>query len=159
MSRRSLISEALAAAPAEPIARTDDAAPAEPRATFTSKRLDAFGEASRMVKKPSIRLKPSECSIWPGNARELKNFCESIVVLYPDNILIIQNVKKLLHLESDMTPRSLPILFSQQKESSEKQSKLNVFYKKIVQVRQHMSRLAKEERFYLNEIAKIEDEA
>ena len=57
---------------------------------------------------------------WPGNARELKNFCESIVVLYPDNILTIQNVKKLLHLESDMTPRSLPILFSQQKESSEK---------------------------------------
>ncbi|MEZ4823455.1 MAG: sigma-54 dependent transcriptional regulator [Ignavibacteria bacterium] len=57
---------------------------------------------------------------WPGNARELKNFCESIVVLYPDNILTYDNVKKLLHLESDVTPRSLPILFSQQKESSEK---------------------------------------
>lgn len=57
---------------------------------------------------------------WPGNARELKNFCESIVVLYPDNILTFENVKKLLHLEKDMTPRSLPILFSQQKESYEK---------------------------------------
>lgn len=70
MSRRSLISEALAAAPAEPVVKPDEVSPAEPRATFTSKRLDAFGEASRMVKKPSIRLKPSECSIWPGNARD-----------------------------------------------------------------------------------------
>lgn len=57
---------------------------------------------------------------WPGNARELKNFCESIVVLYPDHILTFENVKKLLHLESDVTPRSLPILFSKQKESYEK---------------------------------------
>lgn len=70
MSRRSLISEALASPPAEPIVVTDEARRAEPRPTFTSKRLDAFGEASRMVKKPSIRLKPSECSIWPGNARD-----------------------------------------------------------------------------------------
>lgn len=57
---------------------------------------------------------------WPGNARELKNFCESIVVLYPDNVLSVDNVKKLLHFESDVTPRSLPILFSQNKETSEK---------------------------------------
>ena len=56
--------------------------------------------------------------------------------------------------KTEMTERQ-PV----KKESAEKQSKLNVFYKKIVQVRQHMSRLAKEERFYLNEIAKIEDEA
>ena len=70
MSRRSLISEALASTPAEPIAVTEEAPRAEPRPTFTSKRLDAFGEAARMVKKPSIRLKPSECSIWPGNARD-----------------------------------------------------------------------------------------
>jgi len=70
MSRRSLISEALASSPAEPIVVSEEAPRAEPRPTFTSKRLDAFGEAARMVKKPSIRLKPSECSIWPGNARD-----------------------------------------------------------------------------------------
>lgn len=70
MSRRSLISEALAATPAEPVAVPNDVVSSEPRTTFTTKRLDAFGEASRMVKKPSIRLKPSECSIWPGNARD-----------------------------------------------------------------------------------------
>lgn len=45
------------------------------------------------------------------------------------------------------------------KQSAEKQTKLNAFYKKVVQIRQHMSRLAKEERYYLNEITKIEDEA
>ncbi len=65
-----MIGEALAAGPAEPIVVTDDAPRTEPRTTFTSKRLDAFGESARMVKKPSIRLKPSECSIWPGNARD-----------------------------------------------------------------------------------------
>ncbi|WP_288806472.1 ParB/RepB/Spo0J family partition protein [uncultured Novosphingobium sp.] len=65
-----MIGEALAAGPAEPIIVADEAPPAEPRTNFTSKRLDAFGEAARMVKKPSIRLKPSECSIWPGNARD-----------------------------------------------------------------------------------------
>lgn len=70
MSRRSLIGEALASAPAEPIVVAEEAPRTEPRTSFTSKRLDAFGEASRMVKKPSIRLKPSECSIWPGNARD-----------------------------------------------------------------------------------------
>lgn len=70
MSRRSLISEALASTPAEPIAVTEEVPRGEPRPTFTSKRLDAFGEAARMVKKPSIRLKPSECSIWAGNARD-----------------------------------------------------------------------------------------
>lgn len=70
MSRRSLIGEALAAAPAEQASPAGDAPRSEPRTTFTAKRLDAFGEASRMVKRPTIRLKPSECSIWPGNARD-----------------------------------------------------------------------------------------
>ncbi|EQB10331.1 ParB/RepB/Spo0J family partition protein [Novosphingobium sp. FGD1] len=70
MSRRSLISEALASTPAEPVIAVEDVAVAKPRTTFTTKRLDAFGESARMVKKPSIRLKPSECSIWSGNARD-----------------------------------------------------------------------------------------
>ena len=30
-----------------------------------------------MVKKPSIRLKPSECSIWPGNARDYAMLSEA----------------------------------------------------------------------------------
>lgn len=75
MSRRSMIGEALAAGPAEPIVVSDEARP-EPRTTFTSKRLEAFGETARMVKKPSIRLKPSECSIWPGNARDYRMLSE-----------------------------------------------------------------------------------
>ena len=56
--------------------------------------------------------------------------------------------------KTEMTERQ-PV----KKESAEKQTRLNVFYKKIAQIRQHMSRLAKEERYYLNEITKIEDEA
>jgi ParB family chromosome partitioning protein len=72
MSRRSLISEALASVPNEPAvspAATVETASA-PRANFTNKRLEAFGEAARIVKRPTIRLKPAECSIWPGNARD-----------------------------------------------------------------------------------------
>lgn len=70
MSRRSLIGEALASPPlAEPL---DDSALATPSASrsFTNRRLEGFTEAARMVKRPSIRLKPAECSIWPGNARD-----------------------------------------------------------------------------------------
>ena len=71
-----MIGEALAAGPTEPITVTEDTPRKEPRTTFTSKRLDGFGETARMVKKPSIRLKPSECSIWPGNARDYEMLSE-----------------------------------------------------------------------------------
>ncbi|MAF27744.1 MAG: chromosome partitioning protein [Croceicoccus sp.] len=77
MSRRSMIGEALAAGPTEPITVAADTPRKEPRTTFTSKRLDGFGETARMVKKPSIRLKPSECSIWPGNARDYAMLSEA----------------------------------------------------------------------------------
>ena len=70
MSRRSLIGEALASAAPEAPRETAEAPSSTPRTTFTSKRLDGFGEAARMVKRPTIRLKPAECSIWPGNARD-----------------------------------------------------------------------------------------
>ncbi|MFZ2998584.1 ParB/RepB/Spo0J family partition protein [Sphingobium sp.] len=75
MSRRSLISEALAAvqnepAPAPPLPLDEQATPAPPRTNYTNKRLEAFGEAARIVKRPTIRLKPAECSVWPGNARD-----------------------------------------------------------------------------------------
>lgn len=68
MSRRSLIGEALASTQSHPVAAATPSA--EGRATFTSKRLEGFGEAARMLKRPTIRLKPSECSIWPGNGRD-----------------------------------------------------------------------------------------
>ena len=70
MSRRSLIGEALASVPSEPSATPTPETPATPRPNFTNKRLEAFGEAARIVKRPTIRLKPAECSIWPGNARD-----------------------------------------------------------------------------------------
>lgn len=70
MSRRSVISEALASGPQEATAPPVSEETAAPRQSFTNKRLEAFGEAARIVKRPTIRLKPSECSVWPGNARD-----------------------------------------------------------------------------------------
>ena len=89
MSRRSLISEALASAlndPAPPPA-TAEASPAAPRTNFTNKRLEAFGEAARIVKRPTIRLKPSECSVWPGNARDYSMLDEHRLRSLIDSIL------------------------------------------------------------------------
>lgn len=56
---------------------------------------------------------------WPGNARELRNFCESIIVLYPDKKLTIDEVKKHLHVETK-DDRPLPILFNKPKETHER---------------------------------------
>lgn len=56
---------------------------------------------------------------WPGNARELKNFCESIAILYPDKIITLNEVKKQLQVEAPQN-RSLPILFNKPRESVEK---------------------------------------
>src|SRR3546814_8145157 len=70
MSRRSLIGEALASAPPQAEAPpVGGESPAPAKQNFTNRRLEGFGEAARMVKRPTIRLKPIECSIWPGNAR------------------------------------------------------------------------------------------
>lgn len=89
MSRRSLISEALASAlndPAPP-PPTAEASPAAPRTNFTNKRLEAFGEAARIVKRPTIRLKPAECSVWPGNARDYSMLDEHRLRSLIDSIL------------------------------------------------------------------------
>ncbi len=88
MSRRSLIDEALASAPAqaEPPAITGEGG-SPPKPNFTNKRLEGFGEASRMVKRPTIRLKPSECSIWPGNARDYSLLDEPRLRSLIDSIL------------------------------------------------------------------------
>jgi len=79
MSRRSLIGEALAApAPDDvPASEAKDAAGASAPRNFTTRRLEGFTEAARMVKRPTIRLKPSECSIWPGNARDYERLTEA----------------------------------------------------------------------------------
>jgi ParB family chromosome partitioning protein len=86
MSRRSLIGEALAAKPT--LEMEIESAPATPSASrsFTNRRLEGFTEAARMVKRPTIRLKPSECSIWPGNARDYARLYEDRVRSLIDSI-------------------------------------------------------------------------
>lgn len=90
MSRRlgQLVDEALAkaqvnseAAPAAP------AAEPAPRRGFIENRIGAFGEAARMVKKPTIRLKPHECSVWPGNARDYSSLTEEKLRSLIDSII------------------------------------------------------------------------
>ena len=57
---------------------------------------------------------------WPGNARELKNFCESIIVLHPHKKLELEDVKKHLLSEQIEIPRALPIILNKTKENYEK---------------------------------------
>ncbi len=47
--------------------------------------------------------------VWYGNVRELKNFCESIIVLNPGKVIGIDDVKKNLHLVNFET-RPLPAI-------------------------------------------------
>jgi ParB family transcriptional regulator, chromosome partitioning protein len=54
---------------AEPLA-TDKPQDEAPVPSFLERRGIAFDEIARSVKRPTIRLKPSECSIWSGNARD-----------------------------------------------------------------------------------------
>lgn len=85
MSRRSLIGEALAA-PAPSLVSDVEASQSGAARTFTARRLEGFTEAARMVKRPTIRLKPSECSIWPGNARDYALLTEDRVRSLIDSI-------------------------------------------------------------------------
>ena len=43
---------------------------------------------------------------WLGNARELKNFCESIIVLSPNKKITLEDVKK--HLQPEKTDKLIP---------------------------------------------------
>lgn len=58
-----------------------DEEPSHP--SFLARRAQSLGEVSRTVKRPTIRLKPSECSIWPGNARNYGDLtyerCETLI--------------------------------------------------------------------------------
>lgn len=92
MSRRSVISEALASvrnepAPAPALPVEGQATVAPRRTNYTNKRLEAFGEAARIVKRPTIRLKPAECSIWSGNARDYSLLDEHRLRSLIDSIL------------------------------------------------------------------------
>jgi ParB family chromosome partitioning protein len=86
MSRRSLIGEALASSPPALAPETDDVSPPAAKKTFTTKRLEGFTESARMVKRPTIRLKPAECSVWPGNARDYALLTEDRVRSLIDSI-------------------------------------------------------------------------
>jgi ParB family chromosome partitioning protein len=86
MSRRSLIGEALASKPeVEPVSEDAPATSSASR-SFTNRRLEGFTEAARMVKRPTIRLKPAECSIWSGNARDYALLTEDRVRTLIDSI-------------------------------------------------------------------------
>jgi ParB family chromosome partitioning protein len=56
----------------------------EPTApSFLERRGVAFDEIARTVKRPTIRIKPTECSIWSGNARDYESLsyerCASLI--------------------------------------------------------------------------------
>lgn len=63
--------------PAEP-AREEQSAP-----SFLERRGAAMDEIARTVKRPTIRIKPTECTIWPGNARDYTSLsydrCASLI--------------------------------------------------------------------------------
>jgi DNA-binding NtrC family response regulator len=58
--------------------------------------------------------------VWYGNARELRNFCESILVLYPGKRITVEDVKKNLHQEIVETTRHLPAIPAVSRDLSEK---------------------------------------
>lgn len=80
--RRSLLANAIdSLGTAVPAAEADAAAPALPSAepvreehapapSFLERRGAAMDEIARTVKRPTIRIRPNECTIWPGNARD-----------------------------------------------------------------------------------------
>lgn len=61
---------AVEAADAVPLVDRDKPADEPSTPSFLERRGIAFDEIARTVKRLTIRLKPSECSIWPGNARD-----------------------------------------------------------------------------------------
>ena len=93
--RRSLLASAIDSLGSEPAAAETEATapplsattdgvkemPATP--SFLERRGVAFDEIARTVKRPTIRIKPTECSIWPGNARDYEGLsharCASLI--------------------------------------------------------------------------------
>lgn len=57
--------------------------------------------------------------VWYGNVRELKNFCESIIVLNPEKVIDIEDVKKNLH-SVNFEVRPLPAIPNVSRDLNEK---------------------------------------
>ena len=57
--------------------------------------------------------------VWYGNARELRNFCDSIVILNPDKKITIEDVKKNLYTEI-LNNRRLPAIPAVTRDFTEK---------------------------------------
>jgi ParB family chromosome partitioning protein len=71
--RRSVFAEVLADAQRAdesppPLSQVSEAP--RPAQVFAQRKLQGMTEAAKMTKKPIIRLKPDECSVWDGNARD-----------------------------------------------------------------------------------------
>lgn len=91
--RRSLLAEAVdkigtaSAIVAEPseaeLADRHTPALDAPAPSFLGRRGAAMDEIARAVKRPTIRIKPAECSVWPGNARDYASLsrerCETLI--------------------------------------------------------------------------------
>lgn len=73
--------EAVVPQPKEELSGSSRREPSPP--SFLERRGVAFDEIARTVKRLTIRLRPDECSIWPGNAREYANLsyerCASLI--------------------------------------------------------------------------------
>jgi DNA-binding NtrC family response regulator len=65
--------------------------------------------------------------VWNGNARELKNFCESIIVLHPDKKLTIDDVKKHIQPE-EFEVKNLPALTITKREQYDKDFLLRALF-------------------------------
>jgi DNA-binding NtrC family response regulator len=57
---------------------------------------------------------------WNGNARELKNFCESIIILHPNKKLTLEDIKKYLQTELPEVDSLLPTISIKSKEKTER---------------------------------------
>lgn len=58
------------------------------RRGFLENRMAGLEELTRLVKKPLMRLKPEECSIWPGNARSYQELDEKRLMTLIDSIRV-----------------------------------------------------------------------
>lgn len=72
-------SAAVAPAPSSPAPTRQEAA----TPSFLERRGVAFDEIARTVKRPTIRIRPDECTVWPGNARDYASLsherCASLI--------------------------------------------------------------------------------
>jgi transcriptional regulator with GAF, ATPase, and Fis domain len=88
--------------------------------------------------------------VWYGNARELKNFVESIIVLNPNNKITLIDVKK--HLEHEIyESRTLPMVtFPKQETQSEKDFILRALFElktDILDLKRQLSDFSMEKKF------------